>query len=78
MALPGHGGRDYRGTFAERVWARVKIAAEQIETMMRGLGFVPKGVSQISGSFEPGCVGVPLAGESVEGLTGSVQGARAV
>jgi hypothetical protein len=56
----------------------VKIAAEQIETMMRGLGFVPKGVSQISGSFEPGCVGVPLAGESVEGLTGSVQGARAV
>jgi hypothetical protein len=22
VALPGHGGRDYRGTFAERVWGK--------------------------------------------------------
>ena len=26
VAVPGHGGRDYRGSFAERVWARAKIA----------------------------------------------------
>jgi hypothetical protein len=42
VAVPGHGGRDYRGTFAERVWARVKIATEQIETMIRGWGSAAK------------------------------------
>ena len=39
--VPGHGGRDYRGSFAEWVWARAKIAPKQIETMMRALGFRP-------------------------------------